>query len=89
MGNGTAVSKTGADLLGNRKFESTSLQRRVFCEPDVLKLRWITAASGSKQQLEELAAILERQQHAIARDEPMRPHRPLWPHRWPAAETHG
>src|ERR1700737_860601 len=28
------VSKTGADLLGNRRFESISLQRRVRCEPD-------------------------------------------------------
>jgi hypothetical protein len=27
MGDGTAVSKTGADLLGNRRFESISLQR--------------------------------------------------------------
>src|SRR6266446_6597276 len=26
---GTAVSKTGADLLGNRRFESISLQQRV------------------------------------------------------------
>jgi hypothetical protein len=32
MGDGTAVSKTGADLLGNRKFESISLLRRVRCE---------------------------------------------------------
>jgi len=32
MGDGTAVSKTGADLLGNRRFESISLQRRVRCE---------------------------------------------------------
>ena len=32
MGDGTASSKTGADLLGNRKFESISLQRRVNCE---------------------------------------------------------
>src|ERR1700724_3025424 len=29
MGDGTVVSKTGADLLGNRRFESISLQRRV------------------------------------------------------------
>jgi hypothetical protein len=29
MGDGTAFWKTEADLLGNRKFESTSLQRRV------------------------------------------------------------
>jgi hypothetical protein len=29
IGDGTAVSKTGADLLGNRRFESISLQRRV------------------------------------------------------------
>jgi hypothetical protein len=28
-------SKTEADLLGNRKFESTSLQQRVKCEPDL------------------------------------------------------
>jgi hypothetical protein len=34
MGDGTAVSKTGADLLGNRRFESISLQGRV-CEPSV------------------------------------------------------
>ncbi len=27
MGDETAVSKTGADLLGNRRFESISLQR--------------------------------------------------------------
>jgi hypothetical protein len=27
VGDGTACSKTGADLLGNRKFESISLQR--------------------------------------------------------------
>jgi hypothetical protein len=31
MGDGTAVSKTGADLLGNRRFESISLQRGVCC----------------------------------------------------------
>ena len=37
MGDGTAVSKTGADLLGNRRFESMSLQRGVSCEPDFLK----------------------------------------------------
>ena len=36
MGDGTAVSETGADLLGNRGFESISLQRRVSCEPDFL-----------------------------------------------------
>jgi hypothetical protein len=34
MGDGTASSKTGADLLGNRKFESISLQQRVSCEPE-------------------------------------------------------
>jgi hypothetical protein len=34
MGDGTAVSKTGTDLLGNRRFESTSLHQRVMCEPD-------------------------------------------------------
>src|SRR6266403_1781700 len=28
-GTGMAISKTGADLLGNRRFESISLQRRV------------------------------------------------------------
>src|SRR6266850_4852712 len=33
MGDGTAASKTGADLLGNRRFGSISLQRRVRCEP--------------------------------------------------------
>ena len=33
MGDGTAVSKTGTDLLGNQRFESTSLQRRIVCEP--------------------------------------------------------
>jgi hypothetical protein len=33
MGDATAVSKTGADLLGNRRFESISLQRGVGCEP--------------------------------------------------------
>src|SRR6266481_1221157 len=33
MGDGTAVSKTGADLLGNRRFESISLQRRVRLSP--------------------------------------------------------
>jgi hypothetical protein len=33
MGDGTAVSKTGADLLGNRRFESISLQRGVSNEP--------------------------------------------------------
>ena len=26
--------KTGTDLLGNRRFESTSLHQRVMCEPD-------------------------------------------------------
>ena len=31
---GTAVSKTGADLLGNRRFESISLRRRVRREPE-------------------------------------------------------
>jgi hypothetical protein len=34
MANGTAFSKMGADLLGNRRFESISLQRRVSCEPE-------------------------------------------------------
>jgi hypothetical protein len=34
MGEVTAFSKPGADLLGNRRFESISLQRRVACEPD-------------------------------------------------------
>src|ERR1700730_13520873 len=34
VGDGTACSKTGADLLGNRKFESISLQRGVHCETD-------------------------------------------------------
>jgi len=34
MGDGTAFSKTEADLFGNRKFESISLQRGVDCEPD-------------------------------------------------------
>jgi hypothetical protein len=34
MGDGTASSKTEADLLGNRKFESIAHQRRVSCEPD-------------------------------------------------------
>src|ERR1700730_17144380 len=52
MGDGTAVSKTGADLLGNRRFESISLQRRVRCEPDFRRLRGrlalgITARRGS------------------------------------------
>ena len=31
---GTAVSKTGADLLGNRRFESICLRRRVRREPE-------------------------------------------------------
>jgi len=31
-GDRTAVSKTGAELMGNRKFESISLQRGVNCE---------------------------------------------------------
>ena len=30
VGDGTPCSKTGADLLGNRKFESISLLRRVY-----------------------------------------------------------
>ena len=30
------LSKTGADLLGNRRFESCSLQQRVRCELDFL-----------------------------------------------------
>ena len=34
MGGRTGISKTGADLLGNRRFESISLQRRVRCEPE-------------------------------------------------------
>src|ERR1700724_2328746 len=33
MGEVTAFSKPGADLLGNRRFESISLQRGVSCEP--------------------------------------------------------
>ena len=33
VGDGTDCSKMGADLLGNRKFESISLQRGVHCEP--------------------------------------------------------
>jgi hypothetical protein len=33
MGDGTAVVKTAADLSGNRRFESVSLQRRVRSEP--------------------------------------------------------
>ena len=37
VGDGTACSKTGADLLGNRKFESISLQRGVSCEPNFSK----------------------------------------------------
>ena len=32
MGGGPAL-ETGADLSGNRRFESISLQRRVQCEP--------------------------------------------------------
>jgi hypothetical protein len=35
VGDGTTSSKTEADLLRNRKFESISLQRRVNCEPDL------------------------------------------------------
>jgi hypothetical protein len=34
MGEVTAFSKPGADLLGNRRFESISLQQRVACEPE-------------------------------------------------------
>jgi hypothetical protein len=33
VGDGTTSSKTEADLLRNRKFESISLQQRVGCEP--------------------------------------------------------
>src|SRR5712671_5033467 len=33
MGDGTAVSKMGADLLGNRRFESISLQQTVRLSP--------------------------------------------------------
>ena len=33
VGDGTACSKTGADLLGNRKFESISLQQTVCLSP--------------------------------------------------------
>src|ERR1700731_5350943 len=36
MGEVTAFSKPGADLLGNRRFESISLQRGVWCEPHFL-----------------------------------------------------
>jgi len=41
----TAVSKTGADLLGNRRFESISLQRRVSCEPEDRTIEPTTAGS--------------------------------------------
>jgi hypothetical protein len=33
MGDGPGCLEKGADLLGNRRFESTSLQRRVHYEP--------------------------------------------------------
>ena len=33
MGHGTAFSKMRADLLGNQKFETGSIQRRVLWEP--------------------------------------------------------
>jgi hypothetical protein len=36
VGDGTTSSKTEADLLRNRKFESISLQERVHCELDQL-----------------------------------------------------
>jgi hypothetical protein len=42
-GRRTAVSKTGADLLGNRRFESISLQRRV---SNKLYRRWASMEPG-------------------------------------------
>ena len=39
MGGRTAFSKMRADLLGNRKFESGSLQRGVCCEPPASRIR--------------------------------------------------
>jgi hypothetical protein len=66
-GDVTAVSKTGADLLGNRRFESISLQRRVRNEPD-------TAA--------EIAEISRVQFRQAGRDEyPRRRARYGAPHR--------
>src|SRR5580704_4196786 len=46
VGDGTACSKTGADLLGNRKFESISLQQRVGCELDDTITAWRIVGRG-------------------------------------------
>jgi hypothetical protein len=45
-GDSTAFSKTEADLLGNRKFEPTSLQRRVSPAPQPFKLGGLNAGAG-------------------------------------------
>jgi hypothetical protein len=52
MGDGTAVSKTGTDLLGNRRFQSTSLQQRVRREPN--------PRSGTRQAMRTSCLSLTR-----------------------------
>jgi hypothetical protein len=55
MGDGTAVVKTEADLSGNRRFESVSLQRGVCCELDrrggdkTILRKWLKSGFLEKQ----------------------------------------
>ena len=44
MEDGPGCLEKGADLLGNRRFESTSLQRGVRCEPGYSRPTFVTAA---------------------------------------------
>jgi hypothetical protein len=60
VGDGTACSKTGADLLGNRKFEPISLQRRVRSEPCL-----IASAAAARDP-----PVLYPFDHAIGRPRP-------------------
>jgi hypothetical protein len=68
---GTAVSKTATDLLGNRRFESTSLQRGVNNEPcSCRRLRLVAKqrrafpnekqGSGNRQYAELVGALTGR-----------------------------
>jgi hypothetical protein len=43
---GLLSGKTEADLLRNRRFESSSLQRRVECEPDLVIVGFVPIPNG-------------------------------------------
>jgi hypothetical protein len=47
----TGLSKTGADLSGNRRFESISLERRVACEPEDDITHSIRSSTPSQYEL--------------------------------------